>query len=83
MRLAAQLPDAYREPLLLKAVHGMRSRHIAEIMGIPEATVDTRVSRARRMLRELVGEDEAQDVSRAGSVGSPDQQGSVAKEVLS
>lgn len=54
LELARQLPDAYREPLILKAVHGMRSRQISRILGIPEATVDTRVSRARRMLRELV-----------------------------
>lgn len=52
LRLASQLPEAYREPLMLKAVQGMRTRQISEILGIPEATVDTRVSRARRMLRE-------------------------------
>ena len=52
LALASQLPEAYREPLMLKAVQGMRSRQIAEILGIPEATVDTRISRARRMLRE-------------------------------
>jgi RNA polymerase sigma-70 factor (ECF subfamily) len=52
LRLASQLPDAYREPLMLRAVHGMRSRQIAEILGVPEATIDTRISRARRMLRE-------------------------------
>jgi len=46
------LPEQYREPLMLRAMHGMRSRQIAEIMGIPEATVDTRVARARRMLLE-------------------------------
>lgn len=50
--LAARLPEAYREPLMLKAVQGMRSKQISEILGIPEATVDTRISRARRMLRE-------------------------------
>lgn len=55
MRLAESLPEGYREPLLLKAVHGLRTRQISEILGIPEATVDTRVSRARRMLREQVG----------------------------
>jgi RNA polymerase sigma-70 factor (ECF subfamily) len=54
LELTLQLPEAYREPLILKTVHGMRSRQIARILGIPEATVDTRVSRARRMLRELV-----------------------------
>ena len=52
LELASQLPESYREPLMLKAVQGMRTRQISEILGIPEATVDTRISRARRMLRE-------------------------------
>ena len=38
---------------MLRAVHGMRGRHIAEILSLPEATVETRIARARRMLREL------------------------------
>ena len=54
MSVVAQLPEAYREPLMLKAVHGLRTRQIAEALNIEEATVDTRVSRARRMLRELL-----------------------------
>jgi RNA polymerase sigma factor (sigma-70 family) len=54
IRLACQLPEQYREPLLLKAVQGMRTRQISEIMGIPEATVDTRISRARKMIREQI-----------------------------
>jgi RNA polymerase sigma-70 factor (ECF subfamily) len=47
-----RLPENYREPLLLRAVHGMRSKQVAELLGIPPAAVDTRVARARRMLRE-------------------------------
>jgi RNA polymerase sigma-70 factor (ECF subfamily) len=46
------LPSAYREPLLLRSVHGMRSRQIAELLGVPPAAIDTRIARARRMLRE-------------------------------
>ncbi len=53
MALASRIPEAYREPLMLRAVNGMRGRHIAEILGLAEATVETRISRARRMLREL------------------------------
>jgi len=52
LQMTSALPEQYREPLMLRAMHGMRSRQIAEIMGIPEATVDTRVARARRMLLE-------------------------------
>jgi RNA polymerase sigma factor (sigma-70 family) len=47
-----RLPETYREPLLLRAVHGMRSKQVAELLEIPPAAVDTRVARARRMLRE-------------------------------
>jgi RNA polymerase sigma-70 factor (ECF subfamily) len=57
MRLVEGLPEGYREPLLLKAVHGLRTRQISEILDLPEATVDTRVSRARRMLREHTCDD--------------------------
>lgn len=59
MRLIEALPEGYREPLLLKAVHGLRTRQISEVLNLPEATVDTRVSRARRMLREQSPADAA------------------------
>lgn len=53
MELAARLPDGYREPLLLKAVQNMSYREIGKLMGLPETTVETRIARARRQLREL------------------------------
>ena len=51
--LCAQIPDGYREPLLLKAVRGMSYREIGEVLNLPETTVETRIARARKMLREL------------------------------
>jgi RNA polymerase sigma-70 factor, ECF subfamily len=53
VQLAAQLPDGYREPLILKAVRGMSYREIGRVMELPETTVETRIARGRRMLREL------------------------------
>jgi RNA polymerase sigma-70 factor (ECF subfamily) len=53
MTLAARLDDGYREPLLLKAVHGLSYRQIGQILGLPETTVETRIARARKQLREL------------------------------
>jgi len=53
MRLAETIPDGYREPLILKALHDMSYREIGVIMGLPETTVETRITRARRMLRDL------------------------------
>ena len=54
----AGLPEAYREPLVLRALQGMRSQEISQILEIPPATVDTRVARARRMLRERLEQAE-------------------------
>lgn len=52
--LAGQLPLEYREPLLLRCVQGLSQRAIAEALCIPETTVETRLVRARRMLREAL-----------------------------
>ena len=53
MDLASLLPDGYREPLLLKALQNMSYREIGRLMGLPETTVETRIARARKQLREL------------------------------
>ncbi len=55
---AIELPAAYREPLLLRAVRGMSYRQISDVLGLPITTIETRIVRARRMLREQL-EDEA------------------------
>ncbi len=65
MKLSARLADTYREPLMLRAIHGMRGRHIAEILDLSEATVETRIARARRMLRELATGGQTDDDERA------------------
>lgn len=54
LELARTLPEQYREPLILRAVRGMSYRQIADVMGVPVTTVETRIVRARRMLRELM-----------------------------
>lgn len=57
MELAAELPDGYREPLLLKCVQGMSYKQIGRVMGLPDTTIETRIARARRMLREKASPD--------------------------
>ena len=52
LRLTRELPDPYREALLLRCVDGLSQKQIAETLGVPETTVETRLARARRMLRE-------------------------------
>lgn len=47
-----RLPAEQREPLLLKALHGLTQLAIAELLDVPETTVETRLARARRDLRQ-------------------------------
>lgn len=60
--LAAELPDGYREPLLLKCVQGMSYKEIGRVMGLPDTTIETRIARARRMLRERAEQAEGQEL---------------------
>ena len=54
-----RLPEELRHPLALSTIDDLNSREIAEVMGIPEGTVRTRLMRARQMLRErLAGQEE-------------------------
>lgn len=53
---ALSLPMAYREPLLLRCVRSMSYQQICETLDLPITTIETRLARARRMLREEAGE---------------------------
>jgi RNA polymerase sigma-70 factor (ECF subfamily) len=59
LALAERLEEGYREPLLLKAIRGMSYRQIGELLDLPETTVETRIARGRRMLRELAAAEQA------------------------
>jgi RNA polymerase sigma-70 factor (ECF subfamily) len=50
--LVAALPSELREPLQLSSIQEMSAGEIAVVVGIPEATVRTRLFRARQMLKE-------------------------------
>lgn len=64
VELCAQLDDGYREPLLLKTVHGMSYREIGRVMDLPETTIETRIARARKQLRELAEQHGLRDEVR-------------------
>jgi RNA polymerase sigma-70 factor (ECF subfamily) len=51
-RLVDSLPDDLRLPLALSTIEEMSSRQIADVMGIPEGSVRTRLMRARHVLKE-------------------------------
>ena len=48
------LPAIYREPFVLRHIEGWSYRRIAEVMRLPVDTVETRLVRARRLLREML-----------------------------
>ncbi|MEM8834930.1 MAG: sigma-70 family RNA polymerase sigma factor [Planctomycetota bacterium] len=73
LRLARSMPPAYGEALILRAVRGMSYRHIADVLGVPITTVETRLTRARRMLREAMEAEVSQPV--AGRIEPTSQQG--------
>ena len=59
-RLMAQvltLPPEYREPLLLRCVRSLTYQQISDILDLPVTTIETRLARARRMLRAEVGDE--------------------------
>jgi RNA polymerase sigma factor (sigma-70 family) len=51
----AHLDDAHLDVLLLIAGPGLAYEEVAEALGIPVGTVRSRLSRARKQLRELLG----------------------------
>ena len=50
-----ELPAKYREVLLLKSLHNMNDRQIADSLGINQATARKRIERARAALKKLIG----------------------------
>ena len=59
------LPLAFREPLLLQVLGGFSCAEIARMLSISEASVMTRVSRARKMMRGLIASgDISQEAQR-------------------
>jgi RNA polymerase sigma-70 factor (ECF subfamily) len=55
-RVLVQLPEEYREPLLLQVLGGFSGEEIAGLLGIPPATAMTRLFRARQRLRAALAE---------------------------
>jgi len=51
-RMIASLPEKLRQPLILSTIEEMSPREAAATLGINEAAVRSRVSRARQIMRE-------------------------------
>lgn len=61
-RMIATLPPELRDTLTLSTVRDLNSAEIAEILGIPEGTVRTRLMRARNLLKQKLIAMEGQHV---------------------
>jgi DNA-directed RNA polymerase specialized sigma24 family protein len=51
----AKLPAPFREVLVLREIHDLNYKTIAEIAGLPIGTVMSRLARARRLLLASLG----------------------------
>jgi RNA polymerase sigma-70 factor, ECF subfamily len=49
------LPPEYREAIVLREWQQMSYAEMASVLGVPERTAETRLTRARRMLRQRFG----------------------------
>ncbi len=62
-----QLPEKYRDVLVLQVIGGYSGLEIARLLGIPRATVNTRLFRARNQLRHMLEGDVGQPGLREAS----------------
>ena len=51
-RLVAELPEQFREAIVLREINDLPYRDIANVIGVPVGTVMSRLARARSMLRK-------------------------------
>lgn len=58
------LPEQYKEPLVLRCVRQMSYREISAVLELPETTIETRIARGRRMLRELIAKADGANTTR-------------------
>jgi RNA polymerase sigma-70 factor, ECF subfamily len=59
-RAAMSLPIGYREPVLLRCLRSMSYQQIGEVLELPETTIETRIARGRRMLKEILKQQDLQ-----------------------
>jgi RNA polymerase sigma-70 factor (ECF subfamily) len=52
-RAMLDLPHKYREPIVLQVIGGYSGDEIAKMLGVPRATINTRLFRARQRLRKI------------------------------
>jgi RNA polymerase sigma-70 factor (ECF subfamily) len=68
--LVAELPEPFREAIVLREMNDLSYKEIAEVAGVPVGTVMSRLSRARAMLRSAWNAAETA-TARPGSAATP------------
>ena len=53
-KAVGQLPDSFRTVFVLREIEGLSGEETADILGLPVATVKTRLFRGRRQLQEML-----------------------------
>jgi RNA polymerase sigma-70 factor (ECF subfamily) len=53
-RALAELPDDWREAVVLRDIEGLEYREIADLLGIPMGTVESRIFRGRQSLKKML-----------------------------
>jgi RNA polymerase sigma-70 factor, ECF subfamily len=69
-RLVAELPEPFREAIVLREINDLSYKEIAEVAGVPVGTVMSRLARARAMLRSAWSAAEMA-TARPGSAVAP------------
>jgi RNA polymerase sigma-70 factor, ECF subfamily len=70
-RLVAELPEPFRESIVLREINDLSYQEIAQVSGVPVGTVMSRLARARTMLRSAWNAAEAASPSIAPATPSP------------
>jgi len=69
-RLVEELPEPFREAIVLREMNDLSYKEIAEVAGVPVGTVMSRLARARAMLRSAWNTAETA-TARPGSATAP------------
>jgi len=77
----AALPDEFRRALVAVDVAGLSYREAADLLGTREATITTRLHRARRRVADALGEPPAREPAPAPAV-APAREGTARRRSL-
>ena len=58
VKMILTMPEIYSGPLYMYHIQGMHVKEIAEALGITMPTIRKRLERARKMLKEIIGEED-------------------------